>query len=161
MQKLLFSAATAALFAGGAAVAQDASQYNGWYVVGEVGYENIDPGGVSEGSFIYGGSVGYNFRLSETIFIGLEADVRGSSSDLVDVGYGATLNVGFLVDDKTALFARSGYREVDFTGGFSGGDYTFGVGAQFGFTNNLSIRGIVDTIGFDSVEVRGGIVLDF
>lgn len=161
MKKLLLSAAAAALFAGGAAIAQDSKQFDGPYVVGEIGYENFDPGGFGVDGFIYGGALGYNFRLNGNVYFGIEGDIRGTTVDGLDFAYGATANVGFLANDRTAFFVRGGYREIETDGFGSAGDYVVGLGGQFGLSDALSVRTVVDTIGFDTVEAKVGVVLDF
>lgn len=162
-KKLIVTTALTAALLTGAAQAQDNNDFQGPYIVGELGYDN-GPFGFDQVN--YGGAAGYNFRLGPQAYFGAEVDIAGSSSDIVDFTYGIHSHLGYIVDDRNAVFARAGYREFEFDlgggfAGFSDGDYSLGLGAQHRLTPNLSLRGIVDTVGFDTLGVRTGLVLDF
>ena len=163
MKRILLAAGAAlALMAGSAMAQQSASQFNGFYAVGEIGYEN-GPAGFD--TFNYGGAVGGNLRIGEQFFVGVEGEILGSSSDLVDFTYGGHGQIGYIIQDRHAVFARAGYREFEFDlGGFgdlSAGDYSLGLGGQVEIHENISWRTIVDTVAFDTVGVRTGLVFHF
>jgi len=151
------TALTAALLASGAN-AQNSDPFTGFYVVGEIGYDNGEAG---FDQFIYGGSAGFNLALNEAFFAGVEGEIHGSSSDFVDFTYGFTGNLGYRVDTDLAVFARAGYREFDFENFGSDGDYTLGLGLQYALNDNISFRPIIDTVAFDTIGVRAGLAWSF
>lgn len=76
----------------------------------------------SRDSFVLGGYAGYNHRLTDRFLIGAEAgfsanfddDIRtvsGGSALTIDPRYSfdLTARAGYLVDDKTLVYARGGY----------------------------------------------------
>lgn len=161
MKKTLICAAAAVVVTTGA-VQAEGEQFNGFYTVGEIGYEN-GAGGFDQ--FIYGGVLGGNLKLGEQFFIGVEGEVFGSTSDLIDFTYGGHGQLGYIINEKHAIFARAGYREFEFDvdgfGSFSSGDYSLGLGGQYQIHENVSIRTIVDTVAFDTIGVRTGVVFHF
>jgi len=158
LKKLFTSAAFAAALMAAPAIAQDQDPFNGFYVGAEVGYEN---GAAGFDQAIYGGVAGYNFKLDNNFFIGVEGEISGASSSFIDLSYGGTGNIGYVVREDVAVFARAGYRQFSLPNVGDGGDYTLGVGMQFGLTDNISVRPIVETTAFDLLTVRGGLVWSF
>ncbi|MEM6901028.1 MAG: hypothetical protein AAF583_14820 [Pseudomonadota bacterium] len=139
--------------------AQELNQFNGPYVVGEIGYENGDAG---FDQFIIGGAVGANITISEKIIVGGDFEVLGSADGAVDFTWGGHGQIGYIVQERHAVFARAGYREFEFdVAGLSDGDYSLGVGSQFELSDNWSIRTIVDTVGFDTIGFRAGLAFHF
>lgn len=155
LKQTLAAVSVMVAFGSGAAQAQD--PFTGLYAVGEIGYDNGD--GFDQ--FIYGGAVGYNVPLSPKIFAGIEGEFHGTSSSLVDFTYGFTGNLGYRLDTDLAVFARAGYREFNFDGFGSEGDYTLGLGLQYALSDTFSFRPIIDTLSFDTVGVRAGIAYSF
>lgn len=162
MKRALLAGLAAIAISAGAATAQGANDFEGPYVVAEIGYDN---GAFGFDQFIYGGAAGYNFKLTPELYVGVEGEILGSTSDIVDFTWGGHGYVGYILQPGTSVFARAGYREFEFdfgTGGnISGGDYSLGLGAQFGLTEQIGFRTLVDTVGFDTVGVRGGLVFSF
>jgi len=156
--KFLAATALSATLFTGMAAAQDQDPFTGFYVAGEVGYDN---GGAGFDQFIYGGALGYNIPLNEQWYVGAEGAFHGSSSSFVDFTYEFTGNVGYRLDEDLAVFARAGYREFEFDGLGSNGDYTLGLGLQYALSDSLSFRPIIDTVAFDTIGVRAGIAFSF
>lgn len=157
--KTMTLAAIVCLAVGTATAQTTGSDFEGPYVVAELGYDN-GPGGFDQ--FIYGAAAGLNFRASEQFYFGVEGEFHGSADGAVDFIYGGHAVAGFILREGTSVFARAGYREFNFDDGFgSDGDYSLGLGTQFGLTDNLSFRSFVDTVAFDTIGVRGGLVWDF
>lgn len=140
------------------AEAQSADPFTGFYTVGEIGYEN-GAGGFDQ--FIFGGAIGYSVPINEQFYIAGEGEFHGSEASFIDFTWGFTGNVGFRLDEDLAVFGRAGYREFNFDGFGSDGDYTLGLGIQYALNDNLSFRPIIDTIAFDTVGVRAGIAYTF
>lgn len=157
-KKLLASAAIATALFAGTAQAQDQDPFNGFYVGAEAGYEN---GAAGFDQALYGGFAGYNIKFSNNFYIGVEGEITGTSSSLIDFSYGGTGNIGYVVRDDVAVFARAGYRQFALDNFPDGGDYTLGVGMQFALTDSVSVRPIVETTAFDLLTVRGGLVWSF
>lgn len=158
MKRTLTLIAAAASIAAGTAIAQDTDPFNGFYVVAETGYEN---GIAGIDQFLYGGAAGVNLKLSPNIYVGVEGDLTGTSGP-VDFTYGGHGIVGYLLNEKTSLFARAGYREFEIGDGFgSDGDYSLGLGTQYFLTDNIAVRSTLETVGFDTGAVRVGLVFEF
>ena len=158
LKKLLASAAITAALIAAPAMAQDQDPFSGFYVGGEVGYEN---GNAGFDQVIYGGFAGYNFKLDGNFFVGVEGEFTGTSSSLIDYSYGGTGSLGYVVRDDLAVFARAGYRQFALPNISDGGDYTLGLGMQFALTENISVRPIIETTAFDLLTLRGGIAWSF
>lgn len=154
-KKIITATALAATLAIGTAAAEP---FTGFYVGGEISYDN---GPISFDQLGYGAIAGYNTRLTDRFYIGVEGEISGSTSSFVDVTFGGHGTAGFLLTERASVFARAGYREFDFDFGLSGGDFTLGVGSQIFLTDSIAIRGIVDTTGFDIGGVRGAIIWEF
>ncbi|MEO0883198.1 MAG: outer membrane beta-barrel protein [Pseudomonadota bacterium] len=158
IRDILISIASIGLLAGTAA-AQEWNQFHGPYVIGEIGYENGE-GGFDQ--FIGGGAVGANYTISEKIFVGGDVELLGSADGAVDFTWGIHGQIGYIVQERHAVFARAGYREFNFDSpGGSDGDYALGVGSQFELSDNWSVRTLLDTVAFDTIGVRGGLVFHF
>lgn len=158
IKKLLASAAIITAAFSAPAFAQDQDPFNGFYVGAEAGYEN---GAAGFDQALYGGFAGYNFKLQNNFYIGVEGEFTGTSSSFIDYSYGGTGNLGYILRDDVAVFARAGYRQFALPNLPDGGDYTLGLGAQFALTENISVRPIVETTAFDLLTVRGGVVWSF
>lgn len=158
MKKTLPAITAAIVLMSGASQAQELNDFNGIYAVGEIGYENGE-GGFDQ--FIYGGALGGNLRLDENFYAGIEGELHGSADNFVDFTYGVHANLGYILREGTSVFARAGYREFEFDGAGSDGDYSLGLGTQFGLSERISVRTIVDTVAFDTIGARAGLVFDF
>lgn len=158
LKKLIAASALTTVMLTGAAAAQDGDPFIGPYVAGEVGYENGEAG---FDQIILGGAAGYSFALNEQFYVAGEAEIHWSEESFVDFTWGFTGNLGYRVDTDLAVFGRVGYREFNFDGFGSDGDYTLGAGFQYALNDKLSLRPILDTIAFDSIGVRAGVVYSF
>ena len=158
IRKLISAIALAAALSTGAASAQTADPFTGFYSAGEVGYDNGE-GGFDQ--FIVGGAVGYSVPVNAQFYVAGEGEVHWSADDFIDFTWGFTGNVGYRLDQDLAVFGRAGYREFNTDGFGSGSDYTLGLGVQYAFNDNVSFRPILDTVAFDTIGVRAGIVYSF
>jgi outer membrane immunogenic protein len=138
-----------------------------------------------------GGTVGYNYQMGHYV-IGYEGDLDYVPDSWLDgtktvktTTEKITLTRGFLTErarlgyaiDRTLLFVTGGYAGADIHGiettpktSFSNGGwtngYTVGAGAEYAFTNNISIKAEYLFAGFDSkpyfkapVATKGGLDL--
>ncbi|MEO1045943.1 MAG: outer membrane beta-barrel protein [Pseudomonadota bacterium] len=153
------------------AMAQDGTDAE-IFVGTQVGYHDLgdNPVGADDG-FIYGIYGGVDVPVGEVVFIGLEGNFN-LGTDAIDSEYGVAARLGARVGDRTKLFVRGGYQEVNFdVGNLVGvpvpgiddtdGDYLVGAGAEFGLNENLSLRAGIDTISFDTVRLTTGLQLNF
>lgn len=162
LTKFMATSAFVGLVTASASFAQQLGPFDGPYVVGEIGYEN---GEGNFDQFNYGAAIGYNFKLGPRYYLGGEFDIAGSTSSIVDYSWAAHGQFGYTWNDQGSVFARAGYRELDFDFGGLGspndGGISLGVGTQRQITDNLSLRAIVDTLEFDTIGVRTGAVIHF
>lgn len=172
IQFTAFAAFLAAPFALAApAMAQDAAQPE-VYVGAQGGYHDLgdNPFG-KDGSPIYGVFAGVDVPVGPLV-----AGVEGNfnlGSGIIDSEYGATGKIGVRVGEAGQIFARGGYQWVDVNvrkaigvgapAGFddTSGDYLVGVGAQYKIGTNTALRVTVDTLGFDTTRVAGGLAFNF
>lgn len=157
-KKIIAATAISPVLFSGIAIAQDQDPFIGFYTVGEVGYDN-GPGGFDQ--FIVGGAAGYSVPLNDQFYVAGEGEFHWSADGAVDFTWGFTGNVGYRLDEDLAVFGRAGYREFNFDGFGSDGDYTLGIGAQYALSDKLSFRPILDTVAFDTIGVRAGIAYSF
>lgn len=168
-----FAALIAAPFALSApALAQDAPQPE-VYVGAQGGYHDLgnNPLG-KDGSPIYGLFAGVDVPVGPVLVVGAEGNFN-LGSGIIDSEYGATGKIGVRVGEAGQLYARGGYQWVDvdvrrLTGvpgavGFddTSGDYLVGVGGQYKIGSNTALRVTVDTLGFDTTRVAGGLSFNF
>lgn len=154
-KKLLTAAAMSALLSAGTATAEP---FSGFYIGPEITYDN-GPFGFDQ--FTYGAVAGYNFKLTDNLYIGAEGEISGSTFDNLDFIFGGHGHIGFEFLPGTSIFARAGYRDFDFDFGINGGDFTLGTGGQIFLTDSIAVRGLVDTVGFDTVGFRAALVFEF
>jgi outer membrane immunogenic protein len=136
--------------------------------------QDVAPGAdVDDSSLIFGGAVGYDFKLGTNLFAGVEANYH-FGSDALDSDYGASVRLGYRAPGGTKVYIRGGYQEIDvdyneiinddsfdFTGvDDSEGDYLVGMGLDVPL-GGLFIRGNVDTISFDTLRATAGIGVRF
>lgn len=182
MNKFFSIAAAAAVFTIAPAAAD---QIDGVYVGGQIGYHDVGslPGGGDIDGVTYGGYGGFNRPIGGNLFVGGEGNFNLGGGD-IDSEYGLNAHIGAAVGPATSIFLRGGYQWVDFdlvgaTEDFLGrpltpveadlldgaddtdGGVLVGGGVQFGLAPNISVRGVVDTIEFDTVRVTGGLSLHF
>lgn len=99
-----------------------AEEFSGPYVGTAFTLNNYSGSGDAEGIGGVSGAgasvfAGYDYKLTDKLFIGAEANADFASADanvaglLVDSewGWGAGGRAGYLVNDKTAIYARAGY----------------------------------------------------
>ena len=176
IQFAAFASLAAAPFALSApAMAQDAPQPE-VYVGAQGGYHDLgnNPLG-KDGSPIYGLFAGVDVPVGPTLIVGAEGNFN-LGSEIIDSEYGATGKIGVRVGDRGQLFARGGYQWVDLdipraigvpnasnTAGIDdiSGDYLVGVGGQYKIGSNTALRVTVDTLGFDTTRVSGGLSMNF
>ncbi|WP_438727374.1 outer membrane beta-barrel protein [Parasphingorhabdus sp. DH2-15] len=156
------------------AMAQSNDAQAEFYVGASAGYHDVGDlpiVGTVDG-IILGGYAGVDVPVGETIIIGLEGNYHFGTSD-IDSEYGIAAKLGTRVGNNGQVFLRGGYQEVDFDlgnivgGGVpaglddSDGDYLVGVGGQISTGNNIGLRLVVDTIGFDTVRATVGVQYNF
>lgn len=178
IQFALFASLAAAPFALSApAMAQDVTQADApqpeGYVGAQGGYHDLgnNPLG-KDGSPIYGLFAGVDVPVGPVLVVGAEGNFS-LGSEIIDSEYGATGKIGVRVGERGQLYARGGYQWVDLdvrraTGaptpaGFDdiSGDYLVGVGGQYKIGTNTALRVTVDTLGFDTTRVAGGLSMNF
>jgi outer membrane immunogenic protein len=164
MRKII-TFAVAALVAAPAA-AQDATNFNGFFIGGQTGWEQdkakIKDENISHSrdGWIYGAQAGYDWRLSDWS-VGLEAMISGSSgtNELIDSAnnsyklnagttWGFSGRAGYVVSDATLLYGRVGYSWASYNLVFNNSikdsvhrdGITVGVGAEYQFAQNVSAR---------------------
>ena len=120
---------------------------------------------------VFGATVraGYTHLVSETVFIGAEAEGNfGFTSEEesgVDIELDSTL-AGFLVvggqSDQTRFFGRIGYHDTTFNGGFggvsvdvTGNGLAAGLGADIQFRDNIGVRFDATYLHFDELDAGG------
>ena len=174
--KLLAASAVGSLtLAATPAMAQDGGAAAGAevYVGASVGYHDIGTGIPGDDSGIYGVVAGVDVPVSETFFIGGEANYH-LGDGAIDSEYGIAARVG-IKTGGTKLYVKGGYQEVDFDlakllNGLpvpagvddTEGDYMVGVGADIGLSgDNVKLRVAADTIAFDSTRVTAGVLFSF
>lgn len=173
MTKLWFGTAiSAAALAATPAMAQEGQAE--FYVGGQAGYHDIGDNalGGDDGGAIVGTYAGVDVPVGESLVLGLEGNWnRGTNA--IDYEYGVAGKLGVRAGARTQLFVRGGYQEVDFDLGNivngpvpaglddTDGDYLVGAGAQYKLNENLSLRGVVDTIAFDTVRATAGLAYHF
>ncbi|MEM1132537.1 MAG: outer membrane beta-barrel protein [Pseudomonadota bacterium] len=175
MRKLKYAAvaalgATAALAS--PAMAQDTGEPE-IFVGTQIGYHDLGDNFIGDDDgFIYGVYGGVDVPVGDVIFLGLEGNFN-LGTNAIDSEYGVAGRLGAYVGDRTKLFIRGGYQEVNFDLGNvvglpvlpgvddTDGDYLLGTGAEFKLNQNLSLRAGVDTISFDTVRLTTGLQLNF
>ena len=158
----------------------------GYHDIDTIGADDIDFPDIDDvdiSSFNYGGYAGINFDLpANNLVVGAEGNFLLGSNDF-DSEYGLTGHLGMTLG-PSMLFVRGGYQwvnldleeivedtlNIDLTDEQSDfiddlddteGGYLLGAGLQIGLGDSLSVRGVVDTIEFDSVRVTGGVAFHF
>ncbi|WP_353216949.1 outer membrane beta-barrel protein [Sandarakinorhabdus sp.] len=163
MSRIVFALIAAAAIAGPAA-AQEAVNFNGPYIGGQLGWQqdrqSLTLGTVppatsrarSDG-FAYGGQIGYDFNLGKAV-VGLETSLTGRSGSsrfaTFDLEPGRTINVtaraGWLVAPDGLLYARGGYSNARFSidnplvPAENRDGYTLGAGYEHMLAKNISAR---------------------
>ncbi|MEL6528662.1 MAG: outer membrane beta-barrel protein [Pseudomonadota bacterium] len=187
MNKLTFcSLAAAAAFAvPSAAFAQDAGQpevtigaSGGYHDLG-IGDDLEDIAGpdASDSGAIFGGFVAVDVPVSSTFFVGVEGNAH-IGTGAIDADYGASARLGYRAENGTKVYLRGGYQWVDVDAaelaGVDGdlfdeddlgidttvGDYLVGAGVDVP-VGQVSIRGNIDTISFDTVRLTAGVGFRF
>jgi outer membrane immunogenic protein len=104
----------------------------------QLGYDTMgDESGVS-----YGGVVGYDFDVSDSVFLGGEIGIADSTigDGVVEAGrdLSASLRVGVRVGDNGKAYALAGYTNERFTVAGLGGANFSGVRLGAGYEHNIS-----------------------
>ncbi|GAO54056.1 porin family protein [Novosphingobium sp. NBM11] len=131
MRTFLVSAAASALAIGLAAPAS-AEPFNGPFVGVQAGWNQDKIGGINtdvgavgvngkKDSFELGGFIGYDHKINPKVVVGAEAGINWGIQDNV-YGPGVTIDpkrsidltvrAGYLVNDKTLVYARGGYSSI-------------------------------------------------
>jgi outer membrane immunogenic protein len=156
MKHLLIAATAAAALVPTAAYAQGGASGTGVYAGLQGGYHDLCCG--LDGG-LFGGYLGFNAPVGETLVAGLEANANVGTSD-ISAEYGASAHLGFRTG-AGLVFGRVGYQEVDLDGGPSDGDILYGLGGEFGLGTSTAFRVTLDTIDFDSTRLTAGISFHF
>jgi outer membrane immunogenic protein len=163
MSRFAFALIAAAALAGPAA-AQEAANFNGPFIGGQLGWQqdrqSLDLGTLpatvtrAKGDgFAYGGQIGYDFNLGSAV-LGIETSLTGRTGTnrfpSFDLEAGRTINVtaraGWLVTPEGLLYARGGYSNARFSitnpaGPSENRDgYTLGAGYEQMLARNVSAR---------------------
>lgn len=169
------SAAAALALAASPAMAQDGGAAGGAepYVGASVGYHDIGTGIPGDDGGIYGVVAGVDVPVSETFFVGGEANYH-LGDGAIDNEYGIAARVG-IKTGGTKLYIKGGYQEVDLDlasllnglpvpagADDTDGDYMVGIGADVGLSgDNVKLRVAADTIAFDSTRLTAGVLFTF
>lgn len=186
MKKYIFAsaAAAAALAVPGTAFAQDAAQPEvtvgasaGYHDLGIEGIEDLAGPDASDGGGIFGGFIAVDFPVSSNFFVGVEGNAH-IGTDAIDADYGASARAGYRAENGTKVYLRGGYQWVDVdAAALAGvdddtfdeddlgidttvGDYLVGAGVEVP-VGQVSIRGNVDTISFDTIRLTAGVGFRF
>ena len=186
MTKFAFAslAAAAAVVAPSAAFAQDSAQPEvtvgasaGYHDLGIEGLEDIAGPDASDGGAIFGGFIAVDFPVSSNFFVGVEGNGH-IGTDAIDADYGTSARLGYRAENGTKVYLRGGYQWVDadaaalagvdddtFNEDALGidttvGDYLVGAGVEVP-VGQVSIRGNIDTIAFDTVRLTAGVGFRF
>lgn len=166
------TAATALLASLMMAGTAQAADVQGPWVEARAGWDNLD----STSGLLYGAAAGYDFGVSDKIFLGLQAGISGSTAEECFEGIcantGRDIEVlarfGGNVGSKTALYALAGYANSRFGASFEGlsagtnlNGLRLGAGVQQGFGGNTygKLEYRLTSYGDSSVEgetVEGG-----
>jgi len=147
-----------------------------FYIGAQAGYHGITANPLGDdGGAIFGGYVGVDY--GDRVIVGIEANLNAGTG-LINSEYGVAAKLGIRTGETGQIFVRAGYQQVDFNAdrlidtddlfGFplpsivvSDGDYLLGIGGQFMVADNISFRGVVDTVAFDSVRGTVGVAFHF
>lgn len=139
MKMKMFAMAAALLTAGAA----NAADVQGPWIEARIGWDRSSP----NSGFLYGAGVGYDFGVSESAFLGLQAGIAGSSMKecigVICATTGRDIELlargGGAVAENTLLYAMAGYANsriavpvVGFGQNLSGFRAGVGVEQQFG-----------------------------
>lgn len=175
MKKIAFTtlAAIGAIALPTAAQAQSDTSKPEVFIGASAGIHDLGSGIPNDDGGIYGVVAGVDFPIGETFFIGAEGNFHFGDG-AIDNEYGIAARAGVRVGEKTKLFVRGGYQEVDIDvfnlvgvnppAGFdtTAGDYLVGAGIEFGLGDSpIAFRAGIDTIAFDSTRATVGMLYKF
>jgi opacity protein-like surface antigen len=175
MKKIAFTtlAAMGAVALPAAAQAQSNTSKPEVFIGASAGIHDLGSGLPNDDGGIYGVVAGLDFPIGETFFIGAEGNFHFGDG-AIDNEYGIAARAGVRVGEKTKLFVRGGYQEVDIDvrnlvgvnppPGFDSttGDYLVGAGIEFGLGDSpIRFRAGIDTIAFDSTRATAGVLFAF
>lgn len=114
----------AALAAIATAGAVQAAEVQGPWLEARAGWDKVD----SSNGLLYGAAVGYDFAVSDKIFLGLQAGLAGSTTEECELGICANTGrdievlarLGGNVAEKSALYALAGYANSRIGASFEG-----------------------------------------
>ena len=174
-------AAIAAIAAPSAAFAQEAEvtvgASAGYHDLGVEGLEDIAGPDASDSGAIFGGYLAVDVPVASNFFVGVEGNAH-IGTDAIDADYGVSGRLGLKTENGTKVYLRGGYQWVDVdAAALAGvdddlfdeddlgidttvGDYLVGAGVEVP-VGQISIRGNVDTIAFDSVRLTAGVGFRF
>jgi outer membrane immunogenic protein len=144
----VFAATAAALSFAAPAMAEgkDAAAPAGFRVEALAGWDRASADGNSKSGFVFGVGAGYDFAVSNTISLGVDAEASDSTVKDNGVKAGRDLYAGgrvnFAVGDKTNLYLKAGYTNARVTGGGFGenlGGFRAGVGGQYVFSGKAYV----------------------
>lgn len=157
----------------GVAMAQSSDNAVEPYVGVSAGYHDLGLGIPGDNGGIYGGVAGVDVPVNGPIFVGVEGNYHFGDG-AIDSEYGVAGRIGYKIGDRSKVYVRGGYQEVDLDlvsilGGDpppgaddSDGDYLVGVGGDFGLGESpFRLRLAADTISFDSTRLTAGVLYSF
>ena len=143
------------------------------YVGASAGIHDLGIGLPNDDGKIYGVVAGVDVPLGETLFAGVEGNYH-LGDGAIDNEYGVAARLGMRIGERSKVFVRGGYQEVEFDvrqlvgvnppAGFdnSDGDYLVGAGVEFGLGDSpVTFRAAIDTIAFDSTRATVGVLFGF
>lgn len=165
--RMFLLAALPVAFAAAPVMAQPAAPFNGAYVGIQGGWQQdrqtLEIGNAkasqSKDGLNYGGQIGYDFRATPSVVVGIEAAITGRTGEsFIDDGLdvyrlkqgrtiSTTARLGFLTDPQGLVYARGGYSNARFNlddGGTRFSEnrdgWTVGAGYERALTQNVSAR---------------------
>lgn len=122
MKTTLVALATALTMSGAA----QAAEMQGPWIEARAGWDSTD----GSSGLLYGATAGYDFAVSDKIFLGLQAGIADSTIEECEAGICAgagrdievLARLGGKVAEKTAIYALAGYANSRFGGEFAGFD---------------------------------------
>lgn len=147
MKKILFGAALAAIALGATPAMANTNAFEGVRVGGIAGVSGDDFAINSTSEFTYGGVIGYDFAVNNSLLLGVEADIASVDLDTSGLGVdvdnrqiSVAVRATYPVSPRFALFASGGYSNLrlsavgvseDFDGYRLGGGFEYNVARNF------------------------------
>lgn len=129
---------TATALALGTPTIASAGAESGFYIGGGVGDSTVEAGSFDESDTAYKAFTGFNFGIIPFIDVAVEASYAdlGSTADVTAINAFGLVGFNF---GPIGIFGKAGMADVDVSGGNSGTDPVYGIGAKFQFSS-LAVR---------------------